>query len=120
MPSQKQEKGFKAENLARGYLELSGYEILAQNWRHGHLEVDLVARIANELVVVEVKSRKAWFIENETDLLPFNKQRALAEAAEAYLMENHLDLDVRFDLMVVLGDENHQIKHLTHAFFPEF
>ena len=35
--------GRRGESLAKTHLEVSGYEILDENWTHGKLEVDLIA-----------------------------------------------------------------------------
>lgn len=49
--------GAWGEGLTARYLLDLGWEILARNWRCEHGEIDLLARDAHELVVVEVKTR---------------------------------------------------------------
>ena len=52
-----QEKGLLGEKLAAQYLQVHGYEILASRYRTRYGEADLVARIQDTLVFVEVKAR---------------------------------------------------------------
>jgi putative endonuclease len=49
--------GHKAEQAARTYLEMRGFEILEQNWRLPRHEIDIVARKDGVIHFVEVKYR---------------------------------------------------------------
>jgi putative endonuclease len=48
--------GKKAEELAAGWLEQQGYEILDRNWRHGRYEVDIIALRGDTHHFIEVKA----------------------------------------------------------------
>lgn len=50
-------KGRGAEDIAARYLEREGFRILWRNVRIGALEVDLVAKQEDLVVIVEVRSR---------------------------------------------------------------
>ena len=50
--------GRKGEQLAASYLKRKGYEVLENNYRRTHGEVDIIAKDGETLVFVEVKSRK--------------------------------------------------------------
>lgn len=54
--------GRRAEDAVAQYLESSGCSILARNLRLGRLELDIVARRAELILVVEVRTRGpgAW------------------------------------------------------------
>lgn len=54
--------GRRAEAAVVRYLEQEGYQIVGTNLRLGHLELDIVARQAATIVVVEVRTRGpgAW------------------------------------------------------------
>ena len=52
------EFGKEGETAAADFLTEKGYSILHRNWRCGKKELDIVAKYNNELIVVEVKSRK--------------------------------------------------------------
>lgn len=51
--------GAEGEQAACQWLDQRGYRIEARNWRHGRLEVDIVARHGRTLVIVEVKTRRS-------------------------------------------------------------
>ena len=49
--------GARGEDIAAEWLERHGYTIVDRNWRCARGEVDIVARCADDLVFVEVKTR---------------------------------------------------------------
>lgn len=53
------EVGAQGELIARNFLENLGYEISEQNWRFKHKEIDLIALDKNDLVIIEVKTRRS-------------------------------------------------------------
>ena len=55
--SKAKELGNKGEELAVAHLKSLGYQILDLNWHSSHLELDIVAKDGDELVIVEVKAR---------------------------------------------------------------
>lgn len=54
-PFNNQATGKMGETLAVSYLELTGYQLLERNWRHGRVEIDLIACKAGTLHFIEVK-----------------------------------------------------------------
>ena len=52
------DRGRWGEQKAAEYLERKGFRILWRDWRDGHRDLDIVAIDADQLVVVEVKTRK--------------------------------------------------------------
>ena len=60
--SLRSDRGSRAESAVVEYLEKSGFSIVARNLRLGHLELDIVARRSELIVVVEVRTRGdgAW------------------------------------------------------------
>ncbi|NJM41045.1 MAG: YraN family protein, partial [Anaerolineae bacterium] len=57
MKRQKAEVGAWGESIAAKHLEAQGYTILHRNWRHGHGELDIVARKGELVVFIEVRTR---------------------------------------------------------------
>lgn len=51
--------GARAESVVVQYLEHAGFAIVARNLRLGFLEIDIVARRASLIAVVEVRTRGA-------------------------------------------------------------
>lgn len=56
------QRGDQAEDLVAEWLESQGIQVVARNLRLGMLEIDIVAREADVVLVVEVRSRGsgAW------------------------------------------------------------
>lgn len=108
-----------AEDLARQYLLKLGYEIVAFNWYYGHLELDIVARDGDELVIVEVKSRNGLRYEHPSEAVTSGKMKRIVEAADAFIIEKDLELETRFDVItVIFFGENHELEHFKDAFYP--
>ena len=111
--------GNLGEELAVNYLIEKGYEILERNWRNIHKEIDIIAKDGKDLVIVEVKTRQND--ENgEPDLaVTRQKQTRLISAANAYLFQNKLDINTRFDIIsIVMKDNSPVINHIEDAFLP--
>ena len=117
--SKAHELGRKGEELAVEHLRSIGYEILAVNWFSHHLEIDIIARDGPELVIVEVKSRGSDSYEHPSEAVSSKKIRFLVNAAEAYIQENDLNLDTRFDVIsIVFFGQNFEIERFKDAFYP--
>ncbi len=113
------ELGRKGEELAAEHLRSIGYEILAMNWFSHHLEIDIVAKDGNELVIVEVKSRGSDSYEHPSEAVSNKKIRFLVNAAEAYIQENNSNLDTRFDVVsIVFYGQGYNLEHFKDAFYP--
>lgn len=95
------ETGRLGERAATEYLRREGYEILALNWRQGRYEIDIVARKAGIVHVVEVKTRRAGSLTPPEAALTRRKFRALTLAAQCYLAATGSDEEVQFDLAAV-------------------
>lgn len=113
------ELGEIAEGLAQQHLVKLGYEIVATNWYNGHLELDIIARDGKELVIVEVKARSGLRYEHPSEAVTKTKIKRIVEAADAYIMENELDIDTRFDVItVIFFKQGHELEHFKDAFYP--
>lgn len=112
------ELGKLGEELAAEYLQKKGYVILATNWVFQKAEIDILAQKENTLAVVEVKTRSSIDFGLPQDFVKSKKIQLLVKAVNAYVTENDLDLEVRFDIISIskTGQE-FVIEHLTDAFF---
>lgn len=118
MVSQK-EIGEIAEGHARQHILKLGYKILDINWRYGHLELDIVARDGEQLVIVEVKSRNGIRYEHPTEAVTNVKIKRIVEATEGYIFEKGLELETRFDVItVIFFGQNFELEHFKDAFYP--
>jgi putative endonuclease len=105
------ELGKQGEERAAAYLASRGYEILERNWRCGHLELDLICRREDFLVMVEVKTRRTKE-EYPDELLNRKKRKNLLTAANAYAKGKGIQTEIRFDLILITGEE---IEHIQEA-----
>ena len=113
------ELGKRGEELAAQYLTEKGYEILERNWRNKHKEIDIIAKDGESLVIVEVKTRQTDEYGDPDIAVTRQKQWRLISAANAYVFQNKLDIDTRFDIIsIVFHDDEPIIEHIEDAFLP--
>lgn len=105
------------EHIAR-LLERRGCEILARNYRCRWGEIDIIARDAQYILFVEVKTRKRRGLTLPLEAITPQKQRRVILAAETYLASHPSGLQPRFDAAAVYT-ENGRIsgeEYLENAF----
>lgn len=112
--------GLRGETLALAYLKEKGYQILETNWRYSRAEVDLIARLDDQLIFIEVKTRESYRHGYPEDDVQLKKQQLLYDAAAAYMDFYDHDGEVRFDIISIILPPGGQpdIRHLEDAFFP--
>jgi putative endonuclease len=110
--------GDTAEQIARQYLEKKGYSIIHTNWYYGHLELDIIARENDELVIVEVKSRTGEGFSHPSEALSDKKMKQIIEAADAWVQLTGWKGDARFDLIIIVftGPDSYELEHYDNAF----
>jgi putative endonuclease len=112
--------GRKGENEALSFLKRAGYHIMATNWRFKSKEIDIIARTGKQLVIIEVKTRSNDYFQKPEEAVTFRKQKFLVDASEAFIEEHNLDMDVRFDIIAIIMNENmKKIYHIEDAFYPQ-
>lgn len=116
----KRDIGKEGEDIAAKFLKEKGFEIIERNYHYSNVgEIDIVAKVRNQTVFVEVKARiNLEFGEPEYAITP-KKIKQIKKMAELYLYDKGIEeIDCRFDVIaVVLGDgKNPQIKHYVAAF----
>ena len=110
------------EQLARDYLEGKGYFLRDQNFSARKQELDIVALSPDgtTLVFIEVKTRTDDQLLAPAMAVDRRKIRNLARAADNYMKQEALELDVRFDIVTIVGDtpQNARMEHIENAFNP--
>ncbi len=108
------------ERKAAEYLEHKGYRIMWRDWRDGHRDIDIVAIDADQLVVVEVKTRRNNTYMEPEQAVDARKIRSLAIAAAKFVRTYGIEMPVRFDIVSVTGtgDDDCRIRHIEDAFTP--
>lgn len=115
--AKRQDIGKSGEDIAKQYLQNKGYEILHSNWRTGHKEVDIIAKMGNEIVFVEVKACQSSTYRSPIEAVDVKKQKCLIEAAELFLEASTLEYELRFDVIgIVFYKEKYEIEHIVAAF----
>ncbi len=95
-------RGSFGEAAALRVLQQHGYDILARNWRHGHAEIDIVAREGNTIVFVEVKLRRNSRFGAPEESVNAAKIGRTAEAGQQYLVEHSMpEADWRIDVVAI-------------------
>lgn len=114
------------EQLACDYLESLGHVILERNWRHSHLEVDIISLSeGNTVHIVEVKSRREP-VQAEPQLsVGVRKQRNLTAAAEAFIRGDErllgVETEIQFDIItVVFSPSGTKIEYYPQAYIPTY
>lgn len=108
------------EHKAEEFLRTRGYRVVERNWRYGHRDIDIVAAKDDVLVIVEVKTRRNNLFTEPEDAVDWQKIRSLSVAANAFVKRYRIDMEVRFDVITVIGDIEGecQINHIEDAFLP--
>lgn len=110
--------GKLGEELAVEYLQKDNYQILQTNWVFQKAEIDILAQKGNVLAVVEVKTRSSIEFGLPQDFVKPKKIQLLVKAVNEYIIQNDLDVEVRFDIVSVFKNNNtFEIEHLQDAFF---
>ena len=111
------EFGKLGEEMASKYLVNDGYHIQHRNYRYQKAEIDIVAQKGNVLAVVEVKSRSSNQLQEIAETVNQKKMGLLISAADHYVTEKGLDVEVRFDIITILRKgRDFQVTHLENAF----
>lgn len=110
--------GDLGEELAVEHLVKNGYDILERNYTYQKAEVDIIAQKGDTLVVVEVKTRSTADFGNPQDFLKPKQIKRLVMAVDAYINENDLEVEVRFDIIaIVIEGKTVDLEHLEDAFY---
>ena len=77
--------GRLGERLAAEKLIADGYRVLERNFRCQYGEIDIVAEDEQELVFVEVKTRRGVAFGRPEEAVTWRKQRKIVQVATCYL-----------------------------------
>ena len=118
MKSDNKKTGKIGEDIAIDFLKKKGYKIIERNYKCVFGEVDIVARDRDDIVFVEVKSRRSEYFGDPTDAVDFNKQKKISKIALNYLNEKRLDNhDARFDVIAIkLSPNGKTVELIENAF----
>ena len=110
--------GRRGEDAALDYLRGIGLNLIARNWRSGHLEVDLVMEDEASIRIVEVKTLQAGDGFDPAENVTSDKRRKLIRAARAFYVEHPSFKEIKFDVVTVLvcDGEVVEVNYMPDAF----
>ena len=116
--AQHNELGELGEQLATDYLIAKGYEIVSRNYVFQKAEIDIIAKHDNMMICVEVKTRNSDFFGDPQEFVTPSKIKLLVKAMDAFITENDIELETRFDIIAVLKNKTtQQLTHYEDAFY---
>ena len=110
--------GKEGEKIAAAYLKKNGYRIIEINFRCPIGEIDIVAKEKDDLVFVEVKTRKSIALGYPEQAVGIRKQKKMSQLALWYMQKRKIaDTNARFDVVAItLIPENNEVKLIKNAF----
>lgn len=109
--------GKLAEEKATELLIQKGYQIIARNYRYLKSEIDIIAKIENTWVVVEVKARVTDVFVEPQEAINKKKIKLLVMAANHFAENNKEVGEIRFDIITALYEQGElKLHHIESAF----
>ena len=101
------QKGRAGESIALRYLINNRANILETNYRINSGEIDIIAKINEELVFIEVKSRTSIKFGYPAEAVDYRKIRKIVNTAKYYILKNNLNnVPIRFDVIEIYLNDN--------------
>ena len=110
------QKGKLGEDIALNYLIDNNANILETNYKIKSGEIDIIAKIDEEIVFIEVKSRSNIKFGYPSESVDNKKIRKIINTAKYYILKHNLNnISIRFDVIeIYLKDK--KINHIVNAF----
>ncbi|MGX4598880.1 YraN family protein [Faecalimicrobium sp. JNUCC 81] len=110
------EKGDFGENVALKYLMSKGAKVLEKNYKIKTGEIDIITKLDNQLVFIEVKARSNLRFGYPSEAVNYKKIKKIISTANYYILRNNLHNEpMRFDVIEIYLNEN-KINHIVNAF----
>ena len=120
METARRRLGDLGEDQACSHLERLGHVVLERNWRHSHLEIDIISRDPEGLHFVEVKTRSSNEHFDPMRAVNDAKKRHMVAAANAYLNYYQLQCEVQYDVIILVGEPGFfKIEYYPDFFMPK-
>jgi putative endonuclease len=103
--------GFYGEGVAAQALQKRGYRLVTKNFCIQGGEIDLIMAKGEELVFVEVKTRRNGLFGSPLESITPQKKSCMMKAAKVYLSgKDQPDYDVRFFAVAVYLDQKDRVE----------
>ncbi|NBI31783.1 YraN family protein [Enterorhabdus sp. P55] len=116
--SRNRDLGRRGEEAAAKFLHRHGYDVVERNWTCAAGEADIIARVGEVLVFVEVKTRRGVSYGFPAEAVDEAKRERYRRIALSYLAERRLgEVPLRFDVVsIVVSDRRAVVRHHINAF----
>lgn len=113
------ELGEFGELHALQFFRKKGIQIIETNYRYHRNEVDIIYKLPDKIVFVEVKTRQTAKIGPPWKSVTRHKQNQIIKCAHHYMISNDLDAEVQFDIVSIIHNSSGTfIEHISDAFYP--
>ena len=103
------------EGVAVRFLQEKGYVLVATNYRCRWGEVDIVAQEGDDLVFVEVRTRRSVLYGTPEESITAVKARKLVATAQEFLQaHDQVHAGWRIDLIAIRLDGDRRVQDITH------
>ena len=112
-------RGAEAEEFALQYLVHNQLVLVKQNFYCKNGEVDLVMLDEQDLVFIEVRSRKNQTFMHAVESIDLNKQKRIIKTSQYFLLKNKQfqQYNIRYDVVIILNPCSfHNINWIKNAF----
>ncbi|TRZ78644.1 YraN family protein [bacterium] len=119
MKTSKQRSGDLGENMATNYLKKHGFDIICRNFKCYWGEIDIIAKEKEEIVFVEVKTRKKIIGDtygSPEDAVDRKKLSNIKTTAEFFLEKNNIadNTNWRIDIIAIKINWKRRVAQLKH------
>lgn len=112
------DKGKKGEALAKTFLINKGYTIVETNYKNKIGEIDIIAKLNDIIIFVEVKTRTNLNYGYAFEAVDQRKQRKIINTSLVYIKYKNLNNhQFRYDIIEVYLANKLIINHIENAFF---
>jgi putative endonuclease len=118
MSAARQDLGKVGEAIAARWLRRRGWRIVAERFRSGHRDLDLVVEREGTVAFVEVKTRHRTAFGDPVEAVSWRKRRELIRSAMVWADRfGPPGATYRFDVVgVVVAAQGARIRHVENAF----
>ncbi|CEO10092.1 endonuclease [[Clostridium] sordellii] len=110
------EKGRLGEKIATEYLKNKGIYIIKNNYKIKFGEIDIIAKIEDLILFIEVKSRNSNKFGYPAEAVNYKKRSKITNVAKYYMAVNNLEnVQVRFDVIEIYLKDR-KVNHIESAF----
>jgi putative endonuclease len=118
MSAARQQLGRIGEAIAARWLRRRGWRVVAERFRSGHRDVDLIVERDGTVAFVEVKTRHRSAFGDPVEAVSWRKRRELIRSAMVWADRfGPPGASYRFDVVgVVVAGRDAKIRHVENAF----